>query len=61
MLATALHELQSVVIYPDLIAPSSTIVILLLQDLSWLWWGSQGGLSLSLQTLKWLTNSTNTQ
>lgn len=47
--------------YPYLEAPPSCIVVLLLQDLSWLWRGTQRGLGLPLQTLGGLAHPTHPQ
>lgn len=47
--------------YPYLEAPPSCIVVLLLQDLSWLWRGTQRGLGLPLQTLGRLAHPTHPQ
>lgn len=47
--------------YPDLEAPSSSIIVLLLQYLSWLWRRAQRGLSLPLQALRGLAHPTHPQ
>lgn len=47
--------------YSDLVACSPSIIILLLQYLSWLWRRSQWGVSLPLQALRGLAYATHTQ